>query len=763
MLLSHPNKKLINHLENVKNIGLKAFDDKAGLNLPYSRDDIRKTLEIVLFYHDIGKATIFFQDYLRASIKNRQCNHKQDLINHSLISALIASHIVKINTDSWFLSKLAFAAVRKHHGNLENFDEMFATKKKDILKEQFLSLELNDFHEIQNLKFEDLWNTFDELLWIDEDEKIENYFLLNFIFSLLIYSDKTEVIFTDTNTPGLPKNISHFVDNYKKVNFSTENRSQLNEIRNSIYEESLVSLKNIYQNGRIYSLNVPTGSGKTLTALNLSFNLLHNESSLKRIVYALPFTSIVDQTETVIQDIFRANKRDTGDFLIVHHHLAEAKIKVDENYIEKDKAQFLIENWDKPLILTTFWQLFYTIISNKNVQLRKFHNIANSIIILDEVQTIPYRYWDLAKAVLEKLTEMFNCRVIFLTATMPLIFKEENKEILPLISKDSRNRYFSSFSRYKLNLLKNADSIADINIENLYEIAKKEIRENGNKSFLFVFNTIKSSISFYNKFKEDFYDKDLIYLSTNILPIERKKRIEEIKKDSNNKIVVSTQLIEAGVDIDLDIVYRDFAPLDSVIQSAGRCNRNSDKKIGRISIFRLKNEDGKFDYNLIYKGLTLTETEKLFFHRNSFEEPELIEIINSYYEGIKNHGSQDESLKILKGMKNMNYEEIYDKFRLIDEIPSFLMFFEVDDKAKNILERFKEIFSIKDKFERKSEFLAIKSEFYQYMLSVKFSKNTKSYFTSFEEIGNFRIVERNFVNSVYDFETGLKREWSSFV
>ena len=287
--------------------------------------------------------------------------------------------------------------------------------------------------------------------------------------------------------------------------------------------------------------------------------------------------------------------------------------------------------------------------------------------------------------------------------------------------------------------------------------------ENSNKSFLFVFNTIKSSISFYDKLKEEFNDKNLIYLSTNILPIERKKRIEEIKKDPNNKIVVSTQLIEAGVDIDLDIVYRDFAPLDSIVQSAGRCNRNSTKKTGKVILFKLKNENGKFDHNFIYKGLTLAETEKLFLNRSSFEESKLIEIINNYYESIKKNSSQDERLQILKSMKNMNYEKMHDKFRLIDEIPSFLMFFEVDNESKSILEKFKKILSIEDKFERKSELLAIKSKFYQYVLSVKFSKNTKSYFTSFEEIGNFRIVKKDFIESIYNAETGLKREWSSFI
>jgi CRISPR-associated endonuclease/helicase Cas3 len=761
MLLSHPETRLVDHLTNVKNIGLDVFDNKKGLKFFCPHDEIRNTLETVLFYHDIGKATIFFQDYLKASIEKRQCEHKQDLINHSLISALITSHIVKVKTGNEFLSALAFVVVRKHHGDLENFNEMLTTRKKDILQKQFLTLKLNEFPELKSLSFKDLWDEFEEILWIEIDSKIENYFLLNFIFSILTYSDKTEVIFGKLKYSQLPKDIAGYVDNYKKNKFNNDNcLSSLNRIRNTIYEESIRSINKVYRSGKIYSLNVPTGSGKTLAALNLAFKLLEKEKSLKRVIYALPFTSIVDQTEDVIKDIFKINNTNVEDFLIVHHHLAEIKIKYNEDYIEKDKAQVLVENWDKPLILTTFWQLFYTLISNKNSQLRKFHNIANSVIILDEVQTIPYKYWNLTKEIFKNLIDMFNCRVIFLTATMPLIFQEE--ETLPLISKDRRNEYFSLFSRYKLNVLKENNAIARFSLDCLYEIAKKDIKQNADKSFLFVFNTINSSLIFYDKLKKEFCGKDLVYLSTNILPIKRKERIKEIKNNPSNKIVVSTQLVEAGVDIDLDIVYRDFAPLDSIVQSAGRCNRSNNKKKGRVVLFKIKNEKGKFDHNYIYEGLSLTETENLFLSRSYFKESELLIIINEYYEKIKQNSSQDDSLKILESIKNLDYKEIQNKFKLIDEIPSFLMFFEINNEASNLLKYFKSIFSISDKFDRKAEFLKIKSKFYQYVLSVRYSINTINY-TSFEEIGNFKIVERDFVQDIYDYETGLKKELSNFI
>ena len=573
-IFSHPNRKLKDHLENVKNIGLKVFNFKSGINFKYDNEKIKTALEHILYFHDIGKATKFFQDYLKASIDNLECNHSQELINHSLISACIGAYkfYTKVNDEN--LTAIVFGVIRKHHGDLQDIEEILVFKKakNEILKTQFESIDFTEFSGIKDIKFDELIEIIDELLFFEIFRNIENYSLINFLFSILTYSDKTDVIFGSSDIRSFSENISIFIDTYKKEKFKKVENSELNLIRDEVYAESIKNLTN----DKIFSLNVPTGAGKTLTALNIAFNLVKKDSSLKRVIYALPFTSIVDQTEKVLKEIFELYQTEADDYLTVHHHLADVKYRADEGLLEGDRAQFLIENWDKPLILTTFWQLFHSIISNKNSQLRKFHNIANSVIILDEVQTIPYKYWELVNFVFKKLTEILNCKILFLTATMPLIFLEDKKEILPLIKFDKRKKYFKNFSRYKIKVLKNGN-IRELTLDELFEIAKNDISKNNDKSFLFVFNTIKSSIEFYEKLKDEFSNRELVYLSTNILPIVRKERIKQIKNNPSNKIIVSTQLIEAGVDIDLDIVYRDFAPLDSIIQTAGRCNRNNIK------------------------------------------------------------------------------------------------------------------------------------------------------------------------------------------
>jgi len=766
---SHPEKKLKDHLSNVANLMCKVHKNKKIMLSSL----MNNFLKVVGLSHDFGKYTNYFQKYLNCKKKDTR-----NLYYHGFISALFSAWRTKtiLGEEDNYWPVIAYFVIKHHHGNLTNFKNDFddSVDNFNILKEQ-----LKDLSNHKDVIQKEYGFEIDEFLknyisvWKylkrkefclkeceTNERRFDIYFQILYVYSLLIYSDKTDVVIGKTENIFFPDNIYKFIDNYKEKKFKGSEKIDLNKLREDVYNVSLKNIINHYNKTNIFSLNLPTGAGKTLTVLNLAFNLLKKDKNLKKVIYALPFTSIVDQTEKVVRDIFETNKTNSDDYLIVHHHLAEIKIKNDESYIDGDKAEFLIENWDKPLVLTTFWQLFNSIITNKNSRLRKFHNIANSIIILDEIQSIPYKYWDLINRVFKKLTELFNCKIIFLTATMPLIFEEEKKEIVPVIPSDKRQEYFSKFSRYKINIINNLN---DITIDKLYNIAKNDIENNNDKSFLFVFNTIKTSIMFFNKLKEDFFNKELIYLSSNVLPFERKKRIFKIRENPREKIIVSTQVVEAGVDIDLDIVYRDFSPLDSIIQSAGRCNRNDKKRKGTVNIFKLRNEQNKYDCIYIYSGLLLDVTNAIFNDKDIINEGDVLPLIDEYYRLIKKHSSKDTSREIIDAINELQYENVEEKFKLIEEKPSFLMFIEIDERAKELLSHFRELINIKDRFERKNEFLKMKSEFYQYVLSVKLSNQSKSYYNSFEEIENLKIVSDELVESVYDFETGLKMEWSIFL
>ncbi|GAI75295.1 unnamed protein product, partial [marine sediment metagenome] len=252
----------------------------------------------------------------------------------------------------------------------------------------------------------------------------------------------------EIKSKDLPENL---VEDYiKKEVFKEKNRSNINYIRNEIRETVLKNIKdscNITQ--KIFTLTAPTGTGKTLISLSAALllrKILKNTYGLKcepHIIYSLPFTSIIDQNHSVFNEVLDQIgdfKEHENEYLLKHHYLSEIFYKTEGIDKEEgvDESLALIETWESEIIVTTFIQLFHTLIGYKNRSLKKFHNIVNSIIILDEVQNIPVEYWDLIRVILIGLTEYFNCRIILMTATKPLIFqKGEYKELV-----DDYEKYF---------------------------------------------------------------------------------------------------------------------------------------------------------------------------------------------------------------------------------------------------------------------------------------------------------------------------------
>ena len=279
----------------------------------------------------------------------------------------------------------------------------------------------------------------------------------------------------------------------------------------------------------------------------------------------------------------------------------------------------------------------------------------------------PLKYWSLISTVLTSMTDFFGCRIILMTATKPLIFSDEDKY------KELVSDYRKYFQSSKLNrvVLKYSEpmSLSEF-IDSLPEFQLT--------SYLFVFNTINSSIQFYEKILDvEGYKK--IYLSTGIIPKEREKRIDEIKailkrnKESDIKekfIVISTQLIEAGVDIDCDCAYRDLGPLDSIIQVAGRCNRNnlSDKN-GDVNITKLHN-DNNYDFCKIYDPTLNDISQRILQEKKIIPESEFIQIIEEYFKEAKQKMYSDSHL--IKSVTSLCFDGVdkanpVSSFKLIDD------------------------------------------------------------------------------------------------
>ena len=385
-------------------------------------------------------------------------------------------------------------------------------------------------------------------------------------------------------------------------------------------------------------------------------------------------------------------------------------------------------------IVTTFIQFFHSLISNRNKSLRKFHNIINSIIILDEIQAIPYKYWHLLNKILKYLCYEFNSWIIFLTATQPLIFSQ--KETSPLIK--NREKYFSFFNRYSYKF-----NLNPVEWDTFKERVFEELNT-AEKNTLIILNTIQTVKELYSFLKEKFASilknhicddigliefENLILgnLTTHIIPKHRLMRINKLKENLMKKkkkvILITTQLIEAGVDISFEVLYRDMAPLDCIIQSAGRCNRNQEIDKGKVEILNLVHNKKTFS-SIIY-NTTLTEaTCDLLQGLNEMDEREFnLNKIKEYFYLVKKRGDVlSKSEELIDKLQKLQFSQLY-TFKLIEEkMPKEDIFVEIDEKAQSLIKEIRENITKLGIWERKNFFLKMRNEFFNYVISVPIFK-----------------------------------------
>lgn len=810
MIYSHPDKLLIDHLNNVYRLGREIFTRKK-LNFA-NLAEIEKALAIILLSHDFGKATSYFQRKLEKASKiddrsNEQLEFDQELSKHSHISALLAYQFADQILEDKILVWLVFINVYRHHSNFKDLDNMLEFDDSDWpkLRKQFEALDFDELDtitaEISNFDFKPSSINFDNLKknftnWRfrkklrdfknNSDKDFKYYLISNLLFSILIFADKAEAIFhskgysfEDLEKVALNRSClkDNIVDNYRELKGWNQADNKINEKRNEIYNEVVNQIGNINMGKeRILSINVPTGSGKTLSVFSAALKLRNKISQYFRIIYALPFTSIIDQNYDVFLDVLNNSDLKVDSTAIIKHHYLNAKryyFNEEDKKNQKldyDIARHLIESWQSEIVVTTFVQLLHSIFSNRNRSLIKFNNISNSIIILDEVQNIPHKYWKLIKKFLSDMAEKLNCYFIFLTATMPLIYDEQKQEIKELAVR--KKEHFDFFDRINLDT-----SLFDqpMTISQFEDFIEEELKNFNNQSFLIIINTIKSSIEIFNYIEELINEKviegELIYLSANIIPKERQKRINEIGK-KKRQIIISTQMVEAGVDIDLDRVYRDFAPLDSINQSCGRCNRNFDpEKKGTVKLFKLINENhnDKEYASYVYDNFLLKITADIINELpEKVGENSFFEINQKYFDKINELKSNDKSEALINKIKNLKYEKSFFKddkneiFKLIDDdFNTINLFMAVDEDAEELWRNYKEINvlesnNIEDYMLKKSKFEDIKKEFLSYVITIpKFS--AQKHLGDEQLKNNFNYISPFQIEDVYNLNTGFKR------
>ena len=609
---SHPNKLLENHIKNM-----------------ISPDDDELSKQVKL-YHDIAKLKNNFQIYIRDT-----SNDKLDK-NHSLLSAyffLLNSKFDEI------LTLFGFLAIVSHHGDVVNLMTL-AREANKFFKNQ---KELEQWDEVagaaKNIKiYSGLSTKKDEFL--DRAEKLRQYLVLsqyrhkftyedfiNFksLYSNLIYSDKFEAIFSmpkqeskDIPIDVLESDIQNLPPNEKRHAF-----------RNFV-------LNNFDKERKLFTLTAPTGYGKTLTALN--FALKFNKP---RIIYALPFTSIIDQTYDIVAKIYKSS-----DILVskAHHKttIGEENLTKEDRY---SKIKFLMESFSGEINVTTLYQLIFALFGNKNKDNVKFNQLKNSVVIIDEAQAIPYNFRKDFILLCEIISQRLGTIFIFMSATMPVIKSENFKEI-------SNLDYFSKQDRYVIKWL-------DIGGED--ELLEKICEAASDKNTLVVVNTIKKAQELFTKLRDKF---NCFCLNGYMYDDHKRTTIEAVRcaidKSKANPLaskilLISTQSIEAGVDLDFDIGFREVSPISSIIQTAGRVNRHFGATRGELYVFP---EISKFT-NLIYGDLYKVSGAILGdLKQKEVQESEILEISNLYFQKISN---QLENLHIKSEIEKLEFENINQK------------------------------------------------------------------------------------------------------
>lgn len=525
--------------------------------------------EFIGSLHDLGKYHPDWQKYIRkASGYYDEDAHIEDYggrPNHSTTGAVFVFE--RLN-NSPMARALAYT-IGGHHSGLPDWDPQLYTRLFDdarkLIKNDLEKIKLfeepNQFFEIP------IPNSIPSIFKDNNFDKEQFHLWIRMLYSCLVDADflDTEKYMEEKDrggNSGVEKLKIIFDDFMNKKKSDTDLNKKRDDILNQCREKAKLE-------PGFFSLTVPTGGGKTLSSMAFALEhcLLHNK---KRIIVAIPYTSIIEQTAEIFKSFF-------GEDHVVEHHsnLDPAK--------ENHKNRLASENWDAPIITTTNVQLFESLFGNRTSVCRKLHNIANSVIILDEAQMIPTQYLKPITSVLKGLVKHFGVTVLLMSATQPALKGkigsepkvieglENVKEII-----DNPDELSKSFKRVEYILPKEINKS-----ESWDEIAEKLQQHN---QVLCIVNK-RDDCRYLHKLMPE----GTIHLSGYMCGEERSEIIADIKtKLFNNETlrVISTQLVEAGVDIDFPVVYRALTGLDSIAQAAGRCNReNKLKEGGKVYVF----------------------------------------------------------------------------------------------------------------------------------------------------------------------------------
>ena len=653
-----PPHMLIEHLLSTGNLA-QEFSEK------FHSGEVGRTLGLL---HDLGKGRVDWQIYFRKKTgygRYGQIEDKVSKVEHSVYGAKYAENIYSI------FGEILSYCIAGHHAGLPDWstEEGGRASLKYRLRKP-IDMDSIDADLLNRLSLPELssppWrfkkNNLDLSLWI------------RMLFSSLVDAD-----FLDTESYMSPEksnirknnvDFSNLLDKFNKYMYQKERNSadtNINRIRKEVRERCT---KLAIEPMGVFSLTVPTGGGKTLSSLAFALNhaVKHN---LERIIYVIPYTSIIEQNV----DVFRSA---IGKENIVEHH---SNIS-DKN--ENDQTKLASENWDAPVIVTTSVQFFESLFSSKPSRCRKLHNIVNSVVILDETQLLPVNYLAPILKTLKLLVNNYNVSIVLSTATQPALREHEiagtyfpGFESITEIMGDSVGELYGELNRVNVHMPE------DLGSPKPWKELSDELMQY--PQVLCIVSDRKSCRELHSLMPEGTF-----HLSALMCGAHRSSKISEIKEklDRGESVrVISTQLIEAGVDIDFPVVYRAMAGLDSIAQAAGRCNREGKNDgPGKVVVFKsqrkvpagilrkaentLRNIITEIEPNLLDPASFERFFSELYWKANDLDNQKILELLSDKF----------------SNELNISFKTASSRFKLIDDSIQKTILVRYDEVSEKLIE-----------------------------------------------------------------------------
>lgn len=663
--------------------------------------------------HDFGKYRPDFQRYILSASGANQSGKVPPKAPHAIVGAIEARRLFD---DPMIADTLAYC-ISGHHRGLYDHNEMERRLRHGEHKRWCDACEkLSEKASLGTIDCDDVGEPYDLQMAI------------RMLFSALVDADRLDT--EQFMTPDLSTERLRIKGNYaslctlrerlraKTESFSSAPDTSVNRARAYFLESCRTH--GAESDPGIYTLSLPTGAGKTISSMAWALEMaIRNHHD--RIIYVIPYTSIITQTAMVFREIF-------GEENILEHHsevVVEQQTEDDKSDEQMSRLKFLTENWDAPIILTTNVQFFESLFASKPAKCRKVHSIANSVIVMDEVQALPEGFLSPILSAIDTLSEAFHCSILCCSATQPVYDVDLNSPddgsdyYTPLDTRGDlvprEAKYFVPFDRVDYHL--------EPQTVTSQELADRLAAEH---SVLCVVNSRKDAGQVYralrdlSKVKAD----EVIHLSRSMCSAHLRRAIETIKermREGKPTKVISTQLIEAGVDLDFPCVWRAHSGLGSIIQAGGRCNREGKmERRGQVFVFSLA--DGSRPFGNIARGCNAT---KILLHKlsNKITDPTDPEVIAKYYrlyfKDIPDFDTEGIEKDLTEDSEDINFESAAERFKLIDDEGTFPVIVPYMEEGKALVRKIRnhEILSREDYHRMQEYSVSLRQGDYSTLLS----------------------------------------------